>query len=60
MMYYSVNDTGKLGKRKSERFYQESNLRPSDYQFRPVKTQNPKLFLQYRVVVFIAIKKCKK
>ena len=50
MMYFSVNDTGKLGKRKSERFYQESNLRPSDYQFGPVKTQNPKLILQYRVV----------
>ena len=31
MMYYSVNDTGKLGKRKSECSYQELNLRPSDY-----------------------------
>ena len=30
MMYYSVNDTGILGK-KSDCFYQESNLRPSDY-----------------------------
>ena len=25
------NDTGKLGKRKSECSYQESNLRPSDH-----------------------------
>ena len=31
MMYYSVSDTDKLGKRKSECSYQESNLRPSDY-----------------------------
>ena len=33
MMHYSVNDTGKLGKRNSEFSQQESNLRPSDYQF---------------------------
>ena len=31
MVYCSVNDTGKLGKRKSECSYQELNLRPSDY-----------------------------
>ena len=31
MMYYSVSDTGILGKRKSECSYQESNLRPPDY-----------------------------
>ena len=30
MMYYSVSDTGILGK-KSECYYQESNPRPSDY-----------------------------
>ena len=28
-LYYSVNGTGILGKKKSECFYQESNLRPS-------------------------------
>ena len=33
MVYYSVNDTGTLGKRKSECSHQESNLRPSDNQF---------------------------
>ena len=33
MMYYSVNDTGILGKIKSECSYQKSNQRPSDYQF---------------------------
>ena len=32
MMYYSVSDTGILGK-KSECSYQESNLRLSDYWF---------------------------
>ena len=33
MRYYSVSDTGILGKKKSECSYQESNLhvRPSDY-----------------------------
>ena len=31
MMHYSVRDTGKLGKRKSEYFYQESNLRRYDH-----------------------------
>ena len=31
MMYYSVSDTDKLGKRKSECSYQESDLRPPDY-----------------------------
>ena len=33
------NDTGKLGKRKSEFSQQESNLRPSDYQFRRSTTE---------------------
>ena len=33
MMFYSVNDTGILGKMKSECSYQELILRPSDYQF---------------------------
>ena len=33
MVYYSVNNTGILRKRKSECPYQESNLRPSNYQF---------------------------
>ena len=33
MMYYSVRDTGKLRKRKSECFYQGSNLRPSDFYY---------------------------
>ena len=32
IMYYSVGDTGILEK-KSECSYQESNLRPSDYEF---------------------------
>ena len=32
-VYYSVSNTSKLGKRKSECSYQESNLRPSDHQF---------------------------
>ena len=31
MMYFSVYDTGKLGKRNPECSYQESKLRPSDY-----------------------------
>ena len=31
MMYSSVSDTDKLGKRKFECSYQESNLRPSNY-----------------------------
>ena len=31
MMYYSVSDTGILGKRNSECSYQESKRRPSDY-----------------------------
>ena len=30
-VYFSVSDTGILGKRKSECSYQEPNLRPSDY-----------------------------
>ena len=33
MMYYSLSDTGKLGKGKSECSYQKSNLRSSDYYF---------------------------
>ena len=34
MMYYSVSDTGILGKRKSECSHQEAtHLRPSDYKF---------------------------
>ena len=33
MVYNSVSDTDKLEKRKSERSYQESNLRLSDYLF---------------------------
>ena len=31
MVYYSVSETGILGKRKSEYSFPESNLRPSDY-----------------------------
>ena len=30
-MYYSVSDTDILEKKKSEYYYQELNLRPSDY-----------------------------
>ena len=44
MMYYSVNDTGILGKRKSECSYQESNLRP------PI-TSSDALPLSYRRLV---------
>ena len=29
VMSYSVSDTGKLGKKETECFYKESNLRPS-------------------------------
>ena len=46
MMYYSVNDTGILQKRKSECSYQESNLRPSDY-----CTSSDALPLSYRRLV---------
>ena len=31
MMYFSVNDTGKLGKRKSQCSYQESDALPLSY-----------------------------
>ena len=33
MIFFSVSDTGILGKRNSEFSQQESNLRPSDYKF---------------------------
>ena len=33
MIFFSVSNTGILGKRNSEFSQQESNLRPSDYQF---------------------------
>ena len=45
-MYYSVSDTGKLGKRKSEFSYQESNPRPSN-----IITSSDALPLSYRRLV---------
>ena len=45
MMYYSMNDAGILGKRKSECSYQESNLRPSNI------TSSDALPLSYRRLV---------
>ena len=38
-MYFSVSDTGILGKRKFDFSQQESNLRSSDYKFRCSTTE---------------------